>query len=72
MSGQEQDRRGAKKRLILNDTVYGSRPIKVGRTITGELRKMFAHSAQIGSKIKTYDQPTYETKIEGNRVKVRM
>ena len=22
MSGQEQDRRGAKKRLILNDTVY--------------------------------------------------
>ncbi|MGH9877699.1 MAG: Rieske (2Fe-2S) protein [Nitrososphaerales archaeon] len=36
------------------------------------LQKIFAHSAQIQSKIRTYDQPTYETKIEGNRVKVRI
>lgn len=36
------------------------------------LQKMFAHSAQIQSKIKTYDQPTYEAKVEGNRIKVRM
>lgn len=36
------------------------------------LQKMFARSAEIMSKIKTYDQPTYETKVEGNRVKVRM
>lgn len=36
------------------------------------LQKMFAHSAQIQSKIRTYDQPTYETKVEGNRVKVRL
>lgn len=40
--------------------------------IPESLQKMFAHSAQIQSKIKTYDQPTYETKVEGNRVKVRM
>jgi hypothetical protein len=33
---------------------------------------MFAHSAEITSKVKTYDQPTYEIKVEGNRVKVRM
>jgi hypothetical protein len=24
------------------------------------------------SKVKTYDQQTYETRVEGNRVKVRM
>ena len=40
--------------------------------IPESLQKIFAHSAEIMSKIKTYDQPTYETKIEGNRVKVRM
>lgn len=36
------------------------------------LQKMFVRSAEIMSKVKTYDQPTYETKVEGNRVKVRM
>jgi nitrite reductase/ring-hydroxylating ferredoxin subunit len=36
------------------------------------LQKMFARSSEIASKIKTYDQPTYETKVEENRVKVRM
>ena len=40
--------------------------------ISESLQKMFAHSAQIQSKIKTYDQPTYETRVEGNRVKVRI
>jgi len=40
--------------------------------IPESLQKMFAHSAQIQSKIRTYDQPTYETKVEGNRIKVRM
>jgi nitrite reductase/ring-hydroxylating ferredoxin subunit len=40
--------------------------------IPQSLQKMFAHSAQIQSKIKTYDQPTYETRVEGNRVKIRM
>jgi nitrite reductase/ring-hydroxylating ferredoxin subunit len=40
--------------------------------IPQSLQKIFAHSAQIQSKIKTYDQPTYETKVEENRVKVRM
>src|SRR5713101_487014 len=34
------------------------------------LQKMFAHSAQIQSKIKTYDQPTYETKVEDSKIKV--
>jgi nitrite reductase/ring-hydroxylating ferredoxin subunit len=33
------------------------------------LQKMFVRSAEIMSKVKTYDQPTYETKVEGNRLK---
>jgi nitrite reductase/ring-hydroxylating ferredoxin subunit len=45
---------------------------KFPEPIPESLQKMFAHSAQIGSKIKTYDQPTYETKVKGNKVKVRM
>lgn len=36
------------------------------------LQKMFAHAAQIQSKIKTYDQPTYETSVEDRRIKVRI
>lgn len=36
------------------------------------LKKMFARSAEITSKVKTYDQATYETKVEGNKVKVRI
>ena len=35
------------------------------------LKKMFARSAEIMSKVKTYDQPTYETMVDGDRVKVR-
>jgi hypothetical protein len=33
---------------------------------------MFTRNVEIMSKIKTYDQPIYETKVEGNRVKVRV
>jgi hypothetical protein len=33
---------------------------------------VFAQAAQIQSKIKTYDQRTYETKVEGNTVQVRV
>ncbi len=47
-------------------------PSEFPEPIPESLQKMFAHSAQIQSKIKTYDQPTYETKVEENRVKVRM
>jgi nitrite reductase/ring-hydroxylating ferredoxin subunit len=45
---------------------------KFPEPIPESLQKMFARSAEIASKVKTYDQPTYETKVEGNRVKVRM
>jgi len=47
-------------------------PSKLPEPLPESLQKMFAHSAEIQSKIKTYDQPIYETKVEGNRVKVRM
>src|SRR5687767_3556648 len=47
-------------------------PSKFPEPIPESLQKMFARSADITSKIKTYDQPTYETKVEGTRVKVRM
>ncbi len=47
-------------------------PSKFPEPIPESLQKMFAHSAQIQSKIRTYDQPTYETKVEESRVKVRM
>ena len=47
-------------------------PSKFPESIPESLQKMFARSAEIMSKVKTYDQPTYETRVEGNRVKVRM
>jgi nitrite reductase/ring-hydroxylating ferredoxin subunit len=47
-------------------------PSKFPEPIPQSLQKLFAHSAQIQSKIKTYDQPTYETRVEGSKVKVRM
>jgi nitrite reductase/ring-hydroxylating ferredoxin subunit len=46
-------------------------PSKFPEPIPDGLQKVFAQAAQIQSKIKTYDQQTYETKVEGNRVKVR-
>jgi nitrite reductase/ring-hydroxylating ferredoxin subunit len=47
-------------------------PSKFLEPIPESLRRMFIRSAEITSKVKTYDQSTYETKIEGNRVKVKM
>ena len=47
-------------------------PSKFPEPLPESLQKMFARSAEIMSKVKTYNQPTYETKVEGNRVKVRM
>ena len=47
-------------------------PSKLPEPLPESLQKMFAHSAEIQSKIKTYNQPTYETRVDGNRVKVRM
>jgi nitrite reductase/ring-hydroxylating ferredoxin subunit len=47
-------------------------PSKFPEPIPESLQKMFARSAEITSKIKTSNQPTYETRVEGNRVKVRM
>jgi nitrite reductase/ring-hydroxylating ferredoxin subunit len=49
-----------------------SDPSKFPEPIPESLQKMFARSAEITSKVKTYGQPTYETRVEGNRVKVRM
>ena len=47
-------------------------PSNFPEPIPESLQKMFARSAEIMSKVRTYDQPTYETRVEGNRVKVRM
>jgi hypothetical protein len=40
--------------------------------IPESLQKLFAHSAQIQSKTKTSDQLTYETRLEGSRVKAKI
>ena len=45
---------------------------KFPESVPESLQKIFERSAEITSKVKTYDQPTYETKVQGNRVKVRM
>src|SRR5436309_12609063 len=47
-------------------------PSKFPEPIPESLQKVFARSAEIMSKVKTYDQPTYETMVDGNRVKIRM
>jgi nitrite reductase/ring-hydroxylating ferredoxin subunit len=47
-------------------------PSKFQEPIPESLQKMFARSAEIMSKIKTYNQPTYETSVEGSRIKVRI
>ena len=47
-------------------------PSKFPEPIPKSLQKMFARSADIMSKVKTYNQTTYETRVEGNRVKIRM
>ena len=50
----------------------GIDPSKFPEPIPASLQKMFARSAEIMSKVMTYDQLTYETKLDGNRVKVRI
>ena len=47
-------------------------PSKFPEPLPESLQKMFARSAEIMSKVKTYDQSIYETKVEGSTVKVRM
>ena len=47
-------------------------PSKFPEPIPASLQKMFARSAEISSKIRTRDRPTYELKVEGNRIKVRL
>jgi nitrite reductase/ring-hydroxylating ferredoxin subunit len=47
-------------------------PSKFPKPIPEGLQRMFAHSAQIQSKIKTYDQPIYETSVEDRRIKVKI
>jgi nitrite reductase/ring-hydroxylating ferredoxin subunit len=49
-----------------------SDPSKFPEPIPESLQKMFARSVEIMSKVKTYDQPAYETTVEGNKVRVRM
>ena len=40
--------------------------------IPESLQKVFANSARIISIIKTYDQDSYETKVEGEKVEVKI
>jgi nitrite reductase/ring-hydroxylating ferredoxin subunit len=47
-------------------------PSKFPEPIPESLQKVFARSAQVMSKVKTYDQPVYETKIEEDTVKVKI
>jgi nitrite reductase/ring-hydroxylating ferredoxin subunit len=47
-------------------------PSKFPEPIPESLQKVFARSAQIMSKVKTYDQPIHETKIEENTIKVKI
>ena len=47
-------------------------PSKFPEPLPESLQKMFVRSPEIMSKVRTYNQSTYETKVEGNRVKVRM
>jgi nitrite reductase/ring-hydroxylating ferredoxin subunit len=48
-------------------------PSKFPEPIPESLQKMFSHAAQVQSKVKTYDQPTYETSVEEvSRIKVRI
>jgi nitrite reductase/ring-hydroxylating ferredoxin subunit len=45
---------------------------KLPEPIPESLQKIFANSARIISIIKTYDQDSYETKVEGDRVAVKI
>ena len=41
-------------------------------SLPSNLQKYMQHAGQILSRIRTYDQKTYEVKIEGNSVKVKV
>ena len=45
---------------------------KLPEPIPESLQKVFANSARIISIIKTYDQDSYETKVEGDKVEVKI
>jgi hypothetical protein len=45
---------------------------KLPEPIPESLQKIFANSARIISIIKTYDQDRYETKVEGDSIKVKI
>ena len=45
---------------------------KLPEPIPESLQKIFANSARIISIIKTYDQDSYETKVEGEKVEVKI
>ena len=45
---------------------------KLPEPIPESLQKIFANSARIISIIKTYDQDSYETKVEGDKVEVKI
>jgi nitrite reductase/ring-hydroxylating ferredoxin subunit len=46
--------------------------LKLTEPILESLQKMFAHSAQIQSTIKTYDQLNYATSVEESIIKIRI
>ena len=43
---------------------------KFHEPVPESIQKLFANIGKIISNISTYDQPTYETKVEGGRIKV--
>jgi hypothetical protein len=45
---------------------------KLSEPIPESLQKIFTNPARIVSNIKTYDQDSYETKVEGDTVKVKI
>lgn len=45
---------------------------KFPEPLPASLQKMYANIARVTSKIKTRDQKTYETKVEGSKVQVRI
>ncbi len=45
---------------------------KLPEPIPESLQKVFTNSARIVSIIKTYDQDSYETKVVGDRVDLKM
>ena len=47
-------------------------PSEFPEPLPESLQKAFTHTGEIMAKIKTYDQPTYETKVEGNKISVKI